>query len=560
MFIGMILETLGVGLVIPLLTVMTKSDLHVEYPSLQKWFEYIGNPSPEELVIMGMIIFVAVYTVKVIFLSFFAWWQARFVSGLQVAYSQELFTGYLRQPYTFHLQHNSAHLIHNVIAEVGMFTNATRASLVIMAEILAALGISILLLSVEPLGASIVIITLCLAAWIIHKLTKGLILNWGQARQLHDKMRLQHLQQGFGSAKDIKILGRENEFINQFRIHNTGSAKIFRLTTTMEAIPRLLLELLCVISLIILVIVMIKQNNDFDAIVPVLGLFTVAAFRIMPSVNRVLSAIQNVRFARPAIEKLYDEFMLIDNYLEKRNTRLIKLAKSLELNQVNYCYPNMEDSVLHDINLIISKGTSVGFIGGTGTGKSTLVDIILGLLTPKRGKVLVDGVDIQHNLRGWQDQIGYVPQSIYITDDTVRRNVAFGLSNEQIDEASVWKAIRSAHLESFIKEMPEGLDTILGEHGVRLSGGQRQRIGIARALYHDPNILVLDEATSSLDISTERGVMDAVRELHGNKTILIVAHRLATVEDCDWVFRLDKGMIVEEGVPDDVLYENASNN
>ncbi len=561
MFLGMILETLGVGLVIPLIAFITKDDLHIKYPIIQEWYIYMGNPSREELIIIVMIAFATIYTVKVVFSGFFAWYQAKFIADLQVSYSQKLFTGYLRQPYTFHLQNNSAQLIHNVTTEVGMFISATQSSLAIMTEVSVAIGISILLLSVEPLGALLIIITLGLGGAIIYKSTRGIILKWGQGRLEHNGFRMQHLQQGFGSTKDIKLLGREEEFIDQYNFHNYIESKITQKWATMKAMPRLLLELLAVISLVSVVLTMIIQGSKADEILPILGLFAAAAFRLMPSTNRVLSAFQSVRFALPAINKLYDEFMKIVEHSDKRDSSADDLIfdEHIKLNSISFSYPNTITPVLENMHLTINKGATVGFIGKTGAGKSTLVDTLLGLLTPSNGDILIDGINVQDNLRGWQNHIGYVPQYIYITDDSIRRNIAFGLSNEKINDDAIWKSIRSAQLEDFINELPDGLNTILGEQGVRLSGGQRQRIGIARSLYHSPDILVLDEATSSLDISTERDVMDTIKGLHGQKTIIIVAHRLSTVEGCDWLYRLEKGRIVDEGTVEDVLKVSAIN-
>ena len=304
---------------------------------------------------------------------------------------------------------------------------------------------------------------------------------------------------------------------------------------------------------------MIWRGKPLEALLPTLGLFTAAAFRLMPSVNRVLAGFQSLRFTLPVVDTLHSEFRLFNATIAPKHGQPLPFKHALTLHQVSFQYPSTEAQALRGVSLTIPLGASVGFIGGSGAGKSTLVDIILGLLTPVSGTVKVDGIDIQTNLRGWQDQIGYVPQSIYLTDDTLRRNVAFGLPADQIDEAAVWRAIQAAQLEQFVNDLPQGLDTPVGEHGIRLSGGQRQRIGIARALYHDPRIMVLDEATSSLDTATEREVMEAVRALQGNKTLLIVAHRLSTTEHCGRLFRLEQGRLVEEGETSVVLATNTEN-
>ena len=304
----------------------------------------------------------------------------------------------------------------------------------------------------------------------------------------------------------------------------------------------------------LLVLCMLAQGREMASIVPLLALFSVAAFRLIPSVNRILSSMSLLRFSLPIINTLYEELKVTIPEPTVRSTNSVSFfQREISLNSISYTYPGASASALNGLSIIIQKGESVGFIGPTGSGKSTLVDVILGLLTPNAGQVAVDGQDIQQNLRAWQDQIGYVPQSIYLTDDTLRRNVAFGLPNEQIDDAAVRHAIRAAQLEEFVSNLPDGLETFVGERGVRLSGGERQRIGIARALYHDPAVLVLDEATSALDTATESGVMKAVTSLQGIKTILIVAHRLSTVAHCDRLYRLQGGGVVAEGLTAEML-------
>lgn len=551
MIIGMVLETAGISLVIPVLALLTQRDFASNYPALQSALQALGNPSQQTLVNSGMLVLVGVYLIKALFLAFLAWKQTRFAYGVQAQISQRLFTAYLRQPYTFHLQRNSAQLIRNSVTEVSQFTfNTMIPGMLLLAEVLVLLGLCSLLLIVEPLGALIVASVLGIAAWGFHRLTSKRITRWGEARQYHEGLRIQHLQQGLGGAKDVKLLGRETEFLEQYRTHNVQSARVGQLQYTLQQLPRLWLELLAVSGLAILVISMLAQGRALETVLPTLGLFAAAAFRLMPSVNRVLGAVQLLRYGLPVIDVLHTELKLATPEIAGTRSLVTPFREALELSQVTYTYSGVAEPSLKDISLTIRRGESVGFIGASGAGKSTLVDILLGLLTPNSGEVRVDGKDIQENLRNWQDQIGYVPQAIFLTDDSLRRNVAFGLSNEQIDNAAVRRAIRTAQLEEFVVSLPDGLETLVGERGIRLSGGQCQRIGIARALYHDPAVLVLDEATSSLDTATEREVMQAIKALMGSKTIIIVAHRLSTVEHCSRLYRLRDGMVVEEGSPD----------
>ena len=330
------------------------------------------------------------------------------------------------------------------------------------------------------------------------------------------------------------------------------------LQLTLQPLPRLWLEMLAVTGLATLVLTLLVLGHELGAVLPTLGLFAAAAFRLMPSVNRVLTSFQSLRYGLPVINTLHREFELEPSAINEAGTTPTPFGETIEFDRVSYTYATAHTSALEDLSVVIRRGESVGVIGTSGAGKSTFVDVLLGLLTPDSGAVLVDGVDIQHSLRSWRDQIGYVPQSIFLTDDSLRNNVAFGLPAAQVDETAVWRAIRAAQLEEFVNSLPEGLDTVVGERGVRLSGGQRQRIGIARALYHDPSVLVLDEATSSLDTATEREVMQAVSALHGAKTILIVAHRLSTVEHCDRLYRIERGRVVETGTPQTILASRVS--
>lgn len=562
MLVGMVLETMGIGLVIPVLKLMTVRDIPNQYPALAPWLATLGNPTQAQLITGSMLVLVGIYALKAGFLTFLTWKQAQFMFGLQASLSQQLFTGYLRQPYTFHLQHNSAQLIRNVINEVSQLTFTTVIpGMTVLTEALVLAGITILLLAVEPLGALLVIATLGLTGWAFHHATKGRSLRWGEARQYHDGQRIQHLQQGLGGAKDVKLLGREGDFLSQYATHNEGSARMVQRQTVLQALPRLGIELLAVIGLAALVFSMLAQGKPMDTLLPTLGLFGAAAFRLMPSANRVIGSMQSLRYSLPVINTLHDELTVV---LASRNAPRqatvgagkAAMWNSIELDEITYTYPSAPSAALNGISISIPRRASVGFIGGSGAGKSTLIDVILGLLTPTRGRVLIGDTDIQTNLRAWQDQIGYVPQSIFLTDDTLRRNVAFGLPKEQIDDAAVQRALKAAQLEEFVASLPDGLETLVGERGVRLSGGQRQRIGIARALYHDPAVLVLDEATSSVDTATERGIMQAVTALQGSKTILIVAHRLSTVEQCDRLYRLKEGRVVEESEPTEIPRAN----
>jgi len=545
--IGMVMETLGVGLVIPAFSVMTEANPAVSHPMLRPVLEALGMPSRERLVVIGMFVLAGIYVVKAVFLAFLTWRQMHFVYAVLADVSQRLYAGYLRLPYVFHLQRNSAELIRNALNETSLFSQYMLvAALTLLTESLVVVGVSILMLAVEPVGTVLLTGAIGLVAWLFHRYTSRRTAVWGAARQVHEGKRIQHLQQGLGGVKEIKLLGREESFLGEFSEHNRGYAYVSTWNATLFQLPRMVLEPLAVLALAALVLIMLWRGRPMDALVPMLGLFGVSAFRLIPSANRILQSVQNFRYGMPAIDTLFTELQSIEQAgSAPRSAGGLPFEGSIQLDHVTFQYPNTESPTLRDVSLSIAKGASVGFVGPTGGGKSTLVDVILGLLVPRSGTVAVDGTDIHTRLGSWQTQIGYVPQTIFLTDDSLRRNIAFGVPVDEIDDAAVRQAARDAQLEAFIDSLPDGFDTMVGERGVRLSGGQRQRIGVARALYPNPSVLVLDEATSALDIDTEREVMDTVRSLRGSKTIIIIAHRLSTVEHCDRLFRLENGAVVD---------------
>lgn len=549
MVVGMVFETLGVGLVVPVIGLLVKDDIVVRYPVLVPVLNALGNPPHSTLVIGVMLGLINVYLLKGLFLAFLASRQMSFAYGVEADLSRRLFEKYLRQPYTFHLQRNSAQLIRNIVTEVGAFTaGALIPGMTLLAEALVLCSLGALAIAVEPLGALVVLAAVGVSAWVFHRVTVTRVAYWGRVRQEHDGLRIQHIQQGLGGIKEVKMLGREAEFLKEYHLHNVESARVARRQATLKQLPRLWLELLAIMGFSVLVLFMVVQGRALETVLPTLGLFAAVAFRLMPSVNRMLGAIHALRYSASAIDMLHAELKLPEETSMGIRSRLPEMSfESIELDHVTYKYPGAATSALSDVSLVVRRGESVGFIGASGAGKSTLVDIALGLLKPDGGDVRVNGQSIEQDLRGWQDQIGYVPQSIFLTDDSLKRNIAFGLPFEKIDEAAVRRVIKAAQLEELVASLPDGLETIVGERGVRLSGGQRQRIGIARALYKDPSVLVLDEATSALDAVTEREVMQAVSALQGNKTILIVAHRLSTVEGCNRLYRLSAGQITEEG-------------
>lgn len=547
--VGMFLETISLGIVVPIIGILTQDDYQQKYPFIVDIF---GNLSREELISAVMVAMVLIYVVRSLFLFWSLWIQKGFSASVSGRLSQSLFSIYLRQPYMFHLQRNSSTLMRNAKNATSVVTCGVDPFLVLLTDGLVAIAMFALLIAVEPVGTLAVLLVFGLSTFVFQRTTRRRIDNWGYQVDYHETKILQHLQEGFGGAKDVKVLGRENEFLSQHEKHLGESIRINRIYNVILTLPRSFMEIITIVGLCLLVVSMVVRGRELADIVPILGLFAAAAFRVMPSINRLLMATQTLIFNRSIIASVYKDFLLDspDSLSLKSET---KFATQLELTDVSFKYPTAATASLQNVSLVVKRGEAVGFVGPSGAGKSTLVDVILGLFAPTSGVVKVDGQDVQQNLRNWQNQIGYVPQAIYLTDDTLRRNVAFGLNDENIDDNLVRNAIRLAQLEEFVATLPEKLETVVGERGVRLSGGQRQRIGIARALYHNPSVLVLDEATSSLDTPTEHGVMQAVQALQGSKTVLIVAHRLSTVEYCDRLYKIENARITEEGTFDKVV-------
>jgi ABC-type multidrug transport system fused ATPase/permease subunit len=554
LLIGTFFEMLGLGILLPGLGIILNPNIGNEYPILQPFIKSTKGIPQIQVVLWGMGVLVSIYLLKAVFLIFTTWRQSRFSASLSAELSKELFYGYLRQPYSFHLNRNSAQMVRNIQGEVDQFSAVSQAVINLSIELSAIIGIATMLLIAEPLGAIVVISFLFISGFLFFNLTKNKILDWGKQRLYHDSRISQHLIQGLGSVKDVKLLDRESYFLNKFDNHNSNKANILSKQTTLVQIPRLYLELLAVIGMSGLVIMMILQNKSLNLLIPTIGIFVAAAFRMIPSVNRIMSSIQSIRYSGAVIDVLYSEFYLIRNTpSEYCGSKKITFNYNFEIKNLTFSYNESDVNAINDISINILKGKMVGIIGQSGSGKSTLVDIILGFLNPSEGFVCSDGINIKQNMRAWQNFIGYVPQSIFLIDDSIRRNIALGVPDDEIDEVAINRCIKSAQLEQYILSLHEGLNTFVGEKGIRLSGGQRQRIGIARALYKDPPLLLLDEATSALDSTTENDVMRAVTALHGIKTILIVAHRLSTVSKCDWIYKFNKGIIEEQGRPEHIL-------
>jgi ABC-type multidrug transport system fused ATPase/permease subunit len=554
MLFGSFLETISLGLIVPAMGALTNPKYLEKFPSINSFF---GNPSPTEVVTLTMGVLVLLYIAKSVFLVCSLWIQKGYSNSVSNRIGRHLFEVYLRQEYEFHTQRNSALLVRNSQNSASMLTGIIDPALGILADTLVTLGLFGLVMFMEPVGTLVTITSFGVAAFIFRRTLNERIRLWGAAQNHHKGMMLKHLQQGFGGIKDLKVLGREDFFADVYSDELEKSTTVWRKFSLAQVLPRIGLENLTVVGLALLVSTMVLSGYESSQVLPVIGLFGAAAFRLLPAVSRTISNLQTIKWNRQIAQELHADLLL---RFENHNTVSQSTVgfESLEFDKVSFQYVDTRDKSLDTVSIKVSRGEAVGLIGQSGSGKSTLVDVLLGLLKPVSGEVCVNGVSIGSNSGAWRAMVGYVPQTIYLIDDTLRRNIAFGLVENVIDDRAVQRAIEMAQLKDFVDSLPNGLETVVGERGVRLSGGQRQRIGIARALYNNPDVLVLDEATSSLDSETEFGVMKAVQALQGDKTVIIVAHRVSTVGYCDSLYRLDAGRIVDEGTFDEVLNRSQS--
>ena len=545
MLIGVLLEMVGLGIIIPGFSIILNPSITNSYSILKKTLKYIGNPESSQLTIIILGFFIIIYLIKFLFFVFLTWKQNSFSNSINLSLSQELFEGYLTLPYSFHLNRNSSELLRIIQGDVGAFVSMMQAMIIITIEITMLLGVSLVLLIAEPIGTVLIISFLFISGALFQRVLKNKLLLFGKKKQYFGGLIYQSLLQGFGAVKDVKILGREEYFEKEFKKNNIIYTSNMSKINVFNALPRPYLELISIIGLSFMIVVLKMQKENLSLLVPILGVFLAAAFRMIPSINRIMSSIQTIRVSNPSIDTLFNEIKNIRKLKQKSSFQHgeIEFKQKIKIIDLSFKYPEARDFAVSNINFEIEFGESIGIVGQSGSGKSTLIDLILGLLTPTTGKIEVENQDIKQNLRKWQNQIGYVPQNIFLTDDSIKKNIAFGIPENEIDTASLFNAIKAAQLDEFVKNLPDGINALVGERGVRLSGGQRQRIGIARALYHNPNVLVFDEATSALDSKTESNFMNAVNQLKGHKTLIIIAHRISTLKNCDKILTINKGSL-----------------
>ena len=557
-----IFEMIGVASILPFVTVLTNPDIIETNLILNKIFKasiVFGIENNQEfLFALGILVFVLLVT-SLIFKAITTYAQIRFVQVLQYNLSKRLLERYLSQSYSWFLTRNSANFSKTILAETGIVIgNGVSNLLELIAKSTVALALLILLILASPKIALIVGFSLGMSYLFIYKLTSAHVSRLGEERFKKQEFLFKSISETFGAVKEIKMGGLEKVYIKLFSDPARTIAKTTASSSVIQQLPRFALEIVAFGGIMLLILYQMKQTGNLNSALPVISLYVFAGYRLMPSLQQIYGSFSKFDFIIPSINKIHDDFINLKTLNSNDNQEVIPFKNKIILENIYYSYPKASKTALKNVNLSIPINSTIGLVGATGSGKTTTVDIILGLLEPQQGNLKVDKEIItKQNSRGWQKSIGYVPQYIYLSDNSVSANIAFGIDVKEINHKAVEKAAKIANLHDFIlDELPKQYQTTIGERGVRLSGGQRQRIGIARALYHNPKVLILDEATNALDNLTEQAVMEAVNNLSKNITIILIAHRLNTVKKCNKIYLFDKGEIKNEGTFEELMKLN----
>lgn len=549
MMVGAVLEAIGIGAILPLISLMGQPDFLIQHPEIAGYAAKLGITTHTELIIGLSLLLIILYVLKNLYLAWQLRLQINFSISNQIQFSKELMANYLAKPYLFHLNHNTAVLLRNVNSGgVVIFSNILIPTFQLLTEIITALTIWLMLVFADPFTAIVVAGVMGGLIYTLLRSFRRRIAGTGQIQNAYAAAYVQAVNQGLGAIKETKVMRKEQFFLQEF-IHNYEKYGLANgQFMFLNQLPRIIIETLIVCALLFLIIEKMAMGYTPMEIVPLLGVLALAAFRLMPSANRIITLSNGIKFQLPLFNELYRELLAIKSRkYHQRNLKMADLPPSLpfadviRVEHLGFYYPGTLEEVLTDVSFSIPKGSFVGILGPSGAGKTTFVDILLGLFVPMRGRITVDGVDIRQKLRAWQANIAYVPQSIYLTDATIRENVALGEAPDEIDDERVHKALAMAELDAFVNAQPKGIETMVGERGVKLSGGQRQRIGIARAIYQQPEVLILDEATSALDTETEKSITSTIMKFKGQITIIAIAHRISTLAECDFRVRFDSG-------------------
>lgn len=559
------LDMIGVASILPFMAVLTNPSIIETNVILNLIFEtsrVFGVKNNQHFLFFGGFLVLFILIVSLTFKALTSYMQIRFGQMRQYSISKRLMEGYIRKPYSWSLNKNSSEIGKNILDEVSVVVGVgIFESLQFLAKGSITIFIIILLILVDPKLALLVGFTLCSLYGLIYYFLRSNLIKIGKKRFSNNESRFKIISEAFNATRDVKVSGLEQIYTDRYAQCAESYAKISTHSEIIKQLPRYFLEAIVFGGIMLILIYLIGKTGNLNSSLPILSLYVFAGYRLMPAVQVVYASSTQLSFVSPSIDKLYDEIKKINldepNKLNE-DQKILKVYNSIDLKNISYNYPKASRTTLKNINLSIPVKKTVGLIGTTGSGKTTIVDIILGLLEVQKGTLEVDGQIItKQNLRSWQRSIGYVPQSIFLADDTLAANIAFGVEPKDINQEAVEKAAKIANLHDFVSdELPKKYQTKIGERGIRLSGGQRQRIGVARALYNNPQVLILDEATSALDNQTEQAVMDAINNLGKDITIILIAHRLNTVKNCDIIFKLEKGTLSSHGTYDEIITSN----
>lgn len=556
MLIGGILESLSISVVIPVIEVLLDPEAVVKNKYFAALYNGLGLTSVTQFTIVMMLALIAAFVLKNLFLFLQSVVQLRFVYTNQFATSRKMMINFMNRPYEYYLNADTAVIQRSITSDVNNMYGLILSLLQLVSEMVVFACLVAVLLVVDAKMIMTIAALLVVVLFLIKVVIKPIMVKAGQENQDYYSGLFKWIEQAVMGIKEIKIANKEQYFINEYAKCGFGYVNAVQRYNLFNSTPRLLIETVCIAGLVLYMLVVMLQGATVTEMLPQLTTFGLAAMRLIPSANRINNYLTNISYFEPFFmgvsdhlqEDIHDESIVYDveAYAHAKKIEKMDIAKEISLQDITYKYPNTDTLIFDHADMTIPIGSAIGIVGTSGSGKTTIVDVMLGLLQLQTGRILADGVDVSTNYEGWLKNIGYIPQTIFMIDSTIRKNVAFGFADEDIDDNRVWEVLKEAQLDEFVRGLPDGLDTGIGERGIRISGGQRQRIGIARALYEDPEVLVLDEATSALDNDTEAAIMDSINRLHGKKTLVIIAHRLQTIEKCDMVFRVENGKINRE--------------
>ena len=556
MLIGGILESLSISVVIPVIEVLLDPDAVVNNKYMAWLYNTLHLQSIAQFTIVMMLALIGAFILKNLFLFLQSVVQLRFVYTNQFATSRKMMINFMNRPYEYYLNADTAVIQRSITSDVNNMYGLILSLLQLVSEAVVFACLVAVLLVVDARMIMTIAVLLIVVLLLIKVVIKPIMVKAGQENQDYYSGLFKWIEQSVMGIKEIKIANKEQYFINEYAKCGFGYVNAVQRYNLYNSTPRLLIETVCIAGLVLYMLVVMLQGATVTEMLPQLTTFGLAAMRLIPSANRINNYLTSISYFEPFFmgvsdnlqEDIHDDSIVYDVSAYEHAKKVVKMdiKQEISLCDITYKYPNTETLIFDHADMKIPIGAAIGIVGTSGSGKTTIVDVMLGLLQLQTGKIIADGVDVQTNYEGWLKNIGYIPQTIFMIDSTIRKNVAFGFADEDIDDERVWEVLKEAQLDEFVRGLPDGLDTGIGERGIRISGGQRQRIGIARALYEDPEVLVLDEATSALDNDTEAAIMDSINRLHGKKTLVIIAHRLQTIEKCDMVFRVENGKINRE--------------